>query len=151
VIAVLQNSNEVVSHNEQLRTSPTRYLRRLESGPFETGEGYSQSGYATFVTSAKPAIPAQKAFETMHSCTNVDSRTWDLATRVIKQNLKQVDMHFQEFTRGKRTLSPTCISFMRFLASGFRTPSHGVVPAASKSSTLNLDADPTEWKEGNWN
>ena len=27
---------------------------------------------------------------------------------------------------------------MIFLASGFRTPSHGVVPAASKSSTLNL-------------
>ena len=30
---------------------------------------------------------------------------------------------------------------MRFLASGFRTPSHGVVLAASKSSTLNLCAE----------
>ena len=34
-------------------------------------------------------------------------------------------------------LSPTAISFIRFRASKLRTPSHGVVPHASKSSTLN--------------
>ena len=49
-----------------------------------------------------------------------------------------------KFTCSKPTLSPTFISFMRFLASGFRTPSHGVVPAASKSSTLNLCAKRTD-------
>ena len=67
------------------------------------------------------------------------ARTWGIATRVIKQNLERVDTFVRLFTRGKPTLSPTRISFMRFLASGFRTPSHGVVPTASKSSTLNLD------------
>jgi len=91
--------------------------------------------------SAKPAIPTQNVIQTMHLFTNVDARTRDLATRVIKQNLKQVDVHFQESTSAKPTLSPTCISFMRFLASGFRTPSHGVVLAASKSSTLNFRTD----------
>ncbi len=35
------------------------------------------------------------------------------------------------------TLSPTCISFIKFLASALRTPSQGVVLTASKSSTLN--------------
>jgi hypothetical protein len=69
-----------------------RYLRRLESGPSVTRERYSQSGYASFITSAKPAIPAQKVFETTHPYTNVDAHTWDIATRVIEQNLKQVDI-----------------------------------------------------------
>jgi hypothetical protein len=40
---------------------------------------------------------------------------------------------------------------MRFLASGFLTPSHDVVPTCSKSSTLNLDVDVTKGEEcQNW-
>lgn len=75
-------------------------------------------------------------------------RTWGIATRVIKQNLERVGTFVRLLARGKPTLSPTRISFMRFLASGFRTPSHGVVPTASKSSTLNLDMDgPDRLKE----
>ena len=33
-----------------------------------------------------------ESLEGKHFFTNIDARTWDIATRVIKQNLNQVDM-----------------------------------------------------------
>jgi hypothetical protein len=48
---------------------------------------YSQSGYASFVTSAKAAIPTHYILVTERHCTNVHVRTRDTATRMIKQNL----------------------------------------------------------------
>ena len=102
---------------------------------------HSQSGYASFMTSAKPAIPthnvSRPSFLYQHRCTylghcNSSDKTKPKASRHALS---------EQPTSMKPTLSPTCISFMRFLASGFRTPSHGVVPAASKSSTLNLYAN----------
>jgi hypothetical protein len=35
----------------------------------------------------------------MHFFPNIDARTWDIATRVIKQNLKQFDMHCRDKLR----------------------------------------------------
>ena len=92
-----------------------------------------------------------KASDTYRECAHdrvfllmLHGRTWSIATRVIKQNLEPVDRFVRLIARGEPTLSPARISFMRFLASGFRTPSHDVVPTASKSSTLNLDVDETD-------
>ena len=69
--------------------------------------------------------------------------TWVLAIGVVEQYLRVVD-HARQRVRQSggsvaemRTLSPTFISFIRFLASALRTPSHGVVLTDSKSSTLN--------------
>jgi hypothetical protein len=60
VFAVLHNLTRAIPNNEEQLTDPTRYLRRLENGPLEKREMHSQSGYASFMTSAKPAIPTQK-------------------------------------------------------------------------------------------
>jgi hypothetical protein len=43
--------------------------------------------------------PYSEGIEAMHFFTNIDARTWDIATRVIKQNLKQVDMHCRDNLR----------------------------------------------------
>lgn len=88
VFAALHNSTRAISNNEEQRTDPMRYLRISENGPLETREMHSQSGYASFMTSAKPAIPIQKVSRPWISSTNIDARTWNIATRVIKQNLK---------------------------------------------------------------
>ena len=68
-------------------------------------------------------------------------RTWVLAIRVVEQYLRcersSRQCSSQNGRRGRLTLSPTFISFIRFLASALRTPSQGVVLTASKSSTLN--------------
>ena len=140
VFAVLHDSTGASSNKEGQRTDPTRYLQRLEV-ELETRAIHSQSGYASFMTSANPAIPTQKVSRSsvlyQHRCTYLGHCN---SSDKTKPKASGHELSGQ-YTNAKPTLSPTCISFMRFLASGFRTPSHGVDPADSKSSTLNLSAN----------
>jgi hypothetical protein len=93
VFAVLHNSTSAISINEEQRTDPTRYLLKIgEWTPRDKGDALT-IWIRLLYDLSEAGNSYSEGIEAMYFFTNIDSRTWDIATRVIKQYLKQVDMH----------------------------------------------------------
>lgn len=128
-------------------THPTLYLRRptgdgSEGGCF-IGQGEKRYGQDTLplqpkVTHSVAGTP-WKPKSSYHPKSR-NSRV--LAARMVEQNLIKTQMNLRPLATKmtEQTRSPIRIRIIKFFASWFLTPSQGVVPILSKSSTLNCGA-----------
>ena len=81
------------------RTDPTRYLRMIGEWTPRGGGDALTIWIRLLYDFSEAGNPYSEGIEAMHFFTNIDVRTRDFTTRVIKQNLKQVDLHCRDNLR----------------------------------------------------
>lgn len=72
MFTVLYNSTKTISNNGEQRTDPTRYLRRSENGPLETGDALT-IWVCLLYDLSEAGNPYSEGIETIHFFTNINA------------------------------------------------------------------------------